>query len=198
MEPIMPDYSRPFRFTAWLVVAFALTLFGCNPPPVKQGATEMSIPADFAIQLRVHGKPGAKEVSQQTVDYVVEPNRAFHVAGGSWGSQGRVFPPLLRHLDYQEFNSLFRIVAGNNLAVEPSSPNGEAAAKGKSPGTVWYEVVICSGGRTHKYSTTGEESPPTSQLLGRLHELRIGRKLGASPAATQPAAAPAAPAAPSN
>jgi hypothetical protein len=173
-----------------LAVLFALV--GCKTEPVKQGASEMSIPADFALQLRVHGKAGAKDVAQQSVDYVVESNRALRVAGASWGAQGRVFPPLLRYLDYKEFDSLYRLIQTANLAAEPTSPNGELAAKGKPIADAWYEVTITFGGRTHAYATTGAESPPTSQLLVRLHELRSGHRLGASPGAA-PATAPANP-----
>lgn len=167
------------------VLSVMVLLAGCTPEPVKQGPSEMSIPPDFAIQLRVHGKPGARDIAQQTVDYVVESNRAFRVAGGSWGSQGRVFPPLLRYLTYPEFDGLYRLIETNNLAVEPTSPKGETALKNKSIGEAWYEVSITASGRTHTFATTGAESPPTSQLLVRLHELRAGQRVGTG--STQPA-----------
>ena len=182
--PIVASLAR-LCFVALALVA-ALALAGCNPAPVNQGPGEMSVPSDFSVQLRVHGKSGAADISEKTVDYVVEANHAFRVVDGAWGTQGRVFPPILRYLTYKEFESLYLIVAASNLTVEPSSPNAEAAVKSKSRDTVFYEVQLATNGHIHTYFTTSQESPPTAQLLVRLHELRTGRRIGTGPA-TQPA-----------
>jgi hypothetical protein len=172
------------RSRALLLAVFAsllLLLNGCKADPVRQGGGEMSTPADFALEFRVHGKPGATDVADKTVDFVVEPNRALRVAGNSWGSQGRVFPPFLRYLDYKEFNALYRLIDSANLTVEPTGPNGELGSKGKPIADAWYEVTLTASGRMHSFATTGAESPPTAQLLVRLHELRTGRPIGSTP-----------------
>ena len=56
--------------------------------------------------------------------------------------------------------------------AEPTSPTAEADLAGTASTPVLYRVTIISHGRTHRYATTPAESPPTSELIERLIELR--------------------------
>jgi hypothetical protein len=166
-------------------------LASCASPYSDSRILPSAVPIDFALQFDVRapaptpGSAAAPEGASRTPlhqpgQYVVECNRVLRVARGA-GAIGDYYPQLTRVLTYDEYQSLFRLVDGNHLLSEPTSPAAQAALAQPTLTEVVYRVQITANGRTRRYSTTELESSPTAQLLGMLVRLS-----GLTPPAIKP------------
>jgi len=158
--------SRPvsYRFIqAGAVMVLAAAVFqGCRQPGGGVGSTHPALPPDFALRLHVTGKSDSDNLFHRTAQYVVEPDRQLRVALGA-GAKIDYYPRPTRILSRAAYYDLSQHVHRHHLMAEPASIGSEA-----DDVDVRYEVEITAHGRTHRYTTTPDESPPTLGLLRRL------------------------------
>ncbi len=150
------------------IVSLLVLVIGCLSACQTDTApsTHPMLPPDFALRFHVLGKPSSDEPLRQRSQYVLEPDRGFHVAVGA-GAVIDYYPPLTARISRVEYYDICQHVMRNHLMAEPTSP----AVIDGTPG-LRYDVLIIAHGRTHRYTTTPPESPPTVQLLRKLTELR--------------------------
>ncbi|MCC6579564.1 MAG: hypothetical protein IT440_03925 [Phycisphaeraceae bacterium] len=174
-----------------LLLAIGAVLAGCQSSPdvsqVQEDGRRVAS-SDFALEFFVHGPTHAATRRSLRAKYVLLPNRRLHVALADEAMPHR-FPGHYRLLSSNEVDDLAQLVDRSSLIAEPTSPRAEeAGVAGSDQATdkaILYEVTVTSAGRTNRYRTTPEESPPTAKLLDRLILLTGGR-LPANPARNTP------------
>lgn len=167
--------TKPQLRLALTVLTLALAA-GCTPPEHDKRLAEVNPPPDFAIEFFVHGSSDGSDRRVMRSNYVLEPNRNLRVELGSHQEQD-AFPRFYRQLTFAQFESISEIVRKAKLHAEPTSPN--ASTSGAASNVLIYEVKVTAWGRTNRYRTTPEESPPTAELLAKLVELGGGSTTGA-------------------
>lgn len=153
-------------------------LIACTSPHEDPRLVDLATPTDFSVVLRVRPAPApggaAASASANPLNeasgYAVEPNRRLGVTRGR--AADTRYPVFSRVLTRHEYDDLFTLVSNNHLIAEPTSPGAEAFGLGKTKASALYEVEITAFGRTNRYRTTPDESPPTVELLTRLIQLR--------------------------
>lgn len=151
-----------------LVILMAGTLLataGCTTTPPASTRS-------FSLSLYVDGQDDSTNPLAQTARYLVLANRQLHVMLGQAARQ-RTYPKPYRALRVDEFDRVVRFVDEHHLLAEPTSPAvREMEHEGRSDLPVRYELTVTRNGRTNRYVTTPEESPPTTALLAALSSFR--------------------------
>jgi|GEM_PF-4184403 len=151
------------------VVALALlALSGCAQPYAEALHGGLEQPPDFSIEFRVHGKNQAEDRLNQTSYYVLLPNRRLYIAVGADAVTER-FPVSYIVLTLEQYSNIVEIVRTNSLHTEPNSPNLESVDETQAEIPV-YRAAITAWGKTHRFRTIAEDSPPTVELLQALIE----------------------------
>lgn len=158
----------------YLLLLPVVLLTACTSPHQDPRLAHIATPTDFSVVVRVRPAPGPGSATSnplnETSVHAVEPNRRLGVTRGR--SADTRYPGFVRVLTRQEYDDLFKLVSNNHLIAEPTSPGAEAFGLGKTKASALYEVEITAFGRTNRYRTTPDESPPTVELLTRLIQLR--------------------------
>jgi hypothetical protein len=180
-----------------LVMAAGL-LAGCISPYEDARLKSLTVPPDLAIDFVVRGDPQSPDRREMQSRYVLLPDRQLHVALGD-DAATEAYPRHYRILSPREMERLVQIIGEGGLPAEPSSPAAEQAlAAGGTPGAdvapVTYRVWLTGWGKTNRYVTTPEESPPTGRLLDELIRLTGGISAATEPEDDEPRKPPARPA----
>jgi hypothetical protein len=143
---------------------------GCAAPARRPGAGPgPHLPPDFAIEFHVLVRLDLQPGKRRPAHFVVEANRDLRVSRRA-RTAGRTYPPRLRRLSYDEYESLYALVWYNHLMAEPTSPVAQRFLQGQRDVRVLYDVAVSAHGRTQHFVTTPGESPPTAQLRARLEQ----------------------------
>lgn len=154
--------------TRWATVIFLLVhTAACETRQPPDPVSHPWLPPDFAIQFFVEGNPHSTNPLTQTAQFVVEPNRQLRVALGPDAAVDS-YPDQPTTISRAEYFDLSQHIMRHHLLAEPTSP----AAEDNVQDEVRYDVLIMANGRTHRYTTTPPDSPPTVQLLVKLTQLR--------------------------
>ena len=163
---VIPDSDEAwfigFKRLCWVMMTIGLVvrLQACGPVEQLVGHAHPTLPPDFALRFHVAGDPRADDLLLKTSQYLVEPNRQFRVALGA-GATIDYYPKLTRRsISRAEFYELCQHVHLHHLMSEPTSVGSEGGGV-----NIRYAVEISAQGRTHRYRTTPDESPPTVELL---------------------------------
>ncbi len=147
---------------------------GCVEPHRDPALAKIEMPADFGLELTVHGKLDTADPMLQPARYVLEPNRRLRALVGEL-AETRSFPRIVRVLTPADYEAIYHLIDEAHLFVEPTSPGAELLKAGKpADSPTLYQVRIYAKGKAHHYATTPVESPPTIQLHARLAELAVG------------------------
>jgi hypothetical protein len=163
------SHTRQQRIRLLMLALGALLPASCRSPAPELAGGGM--PADFAIEFYVQAQAHEVDPRQRTGRFIVEPDRRLR------GIQHDLvepftFPPTVRTLTPREMEALVDLVRRHRLMSEPTSPLAEqAVADPRSNRHTLYRVTITAWGRTNRFVTTAEESPPTAELLSALTAL---------------------------
>lgn len=160
-------------------MVLALGLLGCKATDEnKQLKKYTSTPPDFAIELFVQGTIGSINSRIQRSKYLLEPNHRLHLALDHQ-AENQNYPVRYIKLRIAQYDQLIGVATQANLMAEPSSPYAEeilSHQKSSQANKPLIHVAITSWGKTNRYVTTGQDSPPTQILLDKMI-LYTGRKL---------------------
>lgn len=154
-------------------------LWGCAQSQSDQQLHRIAqTPPDFALELYVDGKIDDPDPRLVRCNYLLEPNFNLHLSLGDEAGRNK-YPSRYLKLRHEQFQQLVSVAQQANLMAEPTSPFAENVLKhqqapvGERP---LIHVVVTSWGKTNRYVTTGQDSPPTQVILDRLIRF-TGRKL---------------------